>query len=116
VLTKRPANAVAHQDNLEFLEDVIPKTSSYKEIKAKAAAARARVSGEKAAGTAAAEDERPTDGMPNGKKAKSAVNGSVANGVSRGRVLSSDAADPNDQLEMEMRQAQQTDGDVDMTG
>jgi hypothetical protein len=116
VLTKRPANAVAHQDNLEFLEDVIPKTSSYKEIKAKAAAARARVSGEKAAGTAAAEDERPTDGMPNGKKAKSAVNGSGANGVSRGRVLSSDAADPNDQLEMEMRQAQQTDGDVDMTG
>lgn len=57
--------------------------------------------------------------MPNGKRAKSIMNGHAspaANGVSRGRVLSSDAADPNDQLETEMRQAQQHDGDVDMTG
>jgi hypothetical protein len=117
---KKPANAVTHQDNLEFLEDIIPKTTSYKEIKGKTAAARARVSGEKTAGAAAAEDERPTDGMPNGKRPKSIMNGRTAsptaNGLPRGRVLSSDAVDPNDQLETEMKQAQQNDEDVDMTG
>ncbi|KAK4126618.1 histone-fold-containing protein [Parathielavia appendiculata] len=114
---KDMANAVTHQDNLEFLEDVIPKTSSYKEVKAKATAARARVSGSKATGTSAAEDERPTDSMPNGKRPKTVLNGNGVNGLSRGaRVLSSDAADPNDQLETEMRQAHQDDGDVDMTG
>ncbi|KAG7287696.1 hypothetical protein NEMBOFW57_007209 [Staphylotrichum longicolle] len=119
---KDMANAVTHQDNLEFLEDIIPKTTSYKEIKAKAAAARARVSGEKTAAAAAAvEDERPTDGAPNGKRQKSIMNGNgapppAANGFTRVRVLSSDAVDPNDQLEMEMRQAQEQDGDVSMTG
>ena len=119
ILTDYPANAVTHQDNLEFLEDIIPKTTSYKEVKAKTAAARAKVSGEKTAGAVAAEEDRPTDGMPNGKRPKSIMNGHgspAANGVPRGRVLSSDAVDPNDQLEMEMRQAQQHDGDVDMTG
>ncbi|KAK4234634.1 histone-fold-containing protein [Achaetomium macrosporum] len=113
------ANAISHQDNLEFLEDIVPKTASYKEVKAKAAAARARVSGEKPTG-AAAENERPADAVPNGKRAKSAINGNgspATNGFSRSRVLSSDAADPNDQLELEMRQAQRSDdGDVDMTG
>lgn len=120
--TTPPANAVTHQDNLEFLEDIIPKTTSYKEIKAKAAAARARVSGEKTAAAAAAvEAERPTDGVPNGKRQKSIMNGNgapppAANGFTRVRVLSSDAVGPNDQLEMEMRQAQEQDGDVSMTG
>ncbi|KAK4099621.1 histone-fold-containing protein [Parathielavia hyrcaniae] len=114
---KDMANAVTHQDNLEFLEDVIPKTTSYKEVKAKAAAARARVSGGKGGGKAAAEGERPTDGgLPNGKRPKTVVNGNGVNGLSRGRVLSSDAADPNDQLETEMREAHRNDGDVDMTG
>lgn len=42
---KDVAAAVSHHDNLEFLEDVVPKTSSYKIIKAQAAAARARVKG-----------------------------------------------------------------------
>ena len=116
---------MTHQDNLEFLEDIIPKTTSYKEVKGKTAAARARVSGEKgdkaaaaAAAAAATEDDRPTEGMPNGKRPKSIMNGtaSPANGLSRAGVLSSDAIDPNDQLETEMRQAQQQDEDVDMTG
>lgn len=117
------ANAVAHQDNLEFLEDIIPKTTSYKDIKGKAAAARARLKGEKAG--AAGEDDRPTDGfMPNGKKPKSIImNGSgpspPTNGFSRSRVLSSDAAEPNAQLEADMIQARSqggNDNDVDMTG
>ncbi|KAK4134098.1 histone-fold-containing protein [Trichocladium antarcticum] len=113
------ANAVTHHDNLEFLEDIIPKTAAYKEVKAKAAAARARINGDKSA-KGPAEDDRPTDGMPNGKKAKSIMNGSGSpptNGFSRSHVLSSPAADPSAQLELEMRQAEQThDGDVDMTG
>lgn len=113
------ANAVTHQDNLEFLEDVVPKTTSYREIKSKVAAARARVGGEKGAG-AATEDDRPAEALPNGKRAKPTVNGNASpatNGLSRSRVLSSDAADPNDQLELEMRQAQRShDGDVDMAG
>ncbi|KAH6632023.1 histone-fold-containing protein [Chaetomium tenue] len=117
---KDMANAVTHQDNLEFLEDIIPKTTSYKEVKSKAAAARARVGGEKSgkAATAATEEDRPTEGMPNGKRPKSIMNGNApsANGLTRVGVLSSDAIDPNDQLETEMRQAQQQDEDVDMTG
>ncbi|KXX83387.1 DNA polymerase epsilon subunit C [Madurella mycetomatis] len=116
------ANAVTHQDNLEFLEDIIPKTSSYKDVKGKAAAARARLKGEKSG--VAGEDDRPTDGMPNGKKAKSIMNGGGSspstNGFSRSRVLSSDGGDANAQLEAEMLQAQRSqagqDGDVDMTG
>ncbi|SPQ20110.1 a518153d-3356-4710-a344-60fe39a3100c [Thermothielavioides terrestris] len=116
------ANAAAHQENLEFLEDVVPKTTTYREIKGKAAAARARVTGEKVPEGAAAADERPSDAMPNGKRAKPTVNGNAppaaANGLSRSRVLSSDAADPSDQLELEMRQAQRAndDEDVDMAG
>jgi len=78
------------------------------------------MSGEKTVGTAAAEEDRPADGVPNGKRSKSIMNGTTspaANGLSQGRVLSSDVVDPSDQLEMEMRQAQQHhDGDVDMTG
>jgi hypothetical protein len=118
----KTANAAAHQENLEFLEDVVPKTTTYREIKGKAAAARARVTGEKVPEGAAAADERPSDAMPNGKRAKPTVNGNAppaaANGLSRSRVLSSDAADPSDQLELEMRQAQRAndDEDVDMAG
>ncbi len=112
-----PVNAVIHQDNLEFLEDIVPKTTSFKEAKARTAATRARLSGDKSAAAAGADNERPTDsGLPNGKRQKSIMNGNGSNGFSRSRVLSSDAADPNDQLEMEMRQAQQHDEDVSMTG
>jgi hypothetical protein len=116
-----PANAISHQDNLEFLEDIVPKTASYREVKAKAAAARARVGAEKPTGVAT-EAERPSDAVPNGKRAKSIINGNghaspAANGISRSRVLSSDAVDPSDQLELEMRRAQRSDDeDVDMTG
>jgi hypothetical protein len=110
---------VTHHDNLEFLEDIIPKTAPYKEIKEKAAAARARLNGEKSAATAG-DEERPADGMPNGKKSKSIINGggsSSTNGFARSRVLSADSADPNAQLQAEMIQAHQSqDGDVDMTG
>ncbi|KAK4204834.1 histone-fold-containing protein [Triangularia verruculosa] len=119
------ANAVAHQDNLEFLEDVVPKTTSYKDVKGKAAAARTRVKGEKsgaaAAAAAAADAERGGEGaMPNGKKHK-ATNGthsSPANGIQRSRILSSDSGDPNAQLEAEAELARRggSGEDVNMTG
>ncbi|VBB84115.1 Putative DNA polymerase epsilon subunit C [Podospora comata] len=114
------ANAVAHQDNLEFLEDVVPKTTSYKDVKGKAAAARTRVKGgDKPSG------DQPEGGMPNGKKYKVAANGAGSSpdgGVQRSRILStSDAGDPNAQLEAEAeavitRRGGNDDGDVDMTG
>ena len=141
------ASAVMHHDNLEFLEDVIPKTAPYKQVKAQAAATRAALTGEKtasgdggAAGAGGASDGRddPAGILPNGKKHKSlngtasasgGVNGfggaSTGGAASRARILLSEE-DPNAQLEMEMMQAQQTqgstqqqgsqDGDVDMTG
>ncbi|KAK0715886.1 histone-fold-containing protein [Lasiosphaeris hirsuta] len=121
------ASAVSHHDNLEFLEDIIPKTSTYKQVKSQAAVTRAKLKGEKSgpAGAAAAgpaDEEEDLAAMPNGKKQKSIMNGAggnSTNGFSRSRVLSVDE-DPNAQLEMEMRQAhrsrQSQDGDVDMTG
>src|SRR5436190_19346049 len=74
------ANAVSHQDNLQFLEDIIPKTVPYKQIKAHAAATRANLGGGaktfSAAPTAAApaaEDSHPTPAQQtNGKKHKGA--------------------------------------------
>jgi DNA polymerase epsilon subunit 4 len=41
------ANAVAHHDNLQFLEDTIPRAVPYKKIKASAAAKRAQLTGAK---------------------------------------------------------------------
>ncbi|KAB5532593.1 histone-fold-containing protein [Coniochaeta sp. 2T2.1] len=112
---KDMANAVLSRDNLEFLEDVIPKVVSYGKIKDQAAATRAKLKGEKKTGIAgAAEDSAaPSGGLPNGKKHKTnghaATNGAVLGGAHDD--------DPSAQLEMEMRQAQRSnDGDVDMTG
>ncbi|KAK4187111.1 histone-fold-containing protein [Podospora australis] len=139
------ANAVAHQDNLEFLEDVIPRTASYKEVKAKAAAARSRVQGDKSVSSVSANGTSGTNDidilLPNGKRQKSIQlmngpttgtgtpdilspvmngSGSTSSKLHRSRILSSDAGDdPSTQLEMEMAR-QHVNGsdsqDVDMTG
>ncbi|KAM0438790.1 hypothetical protein ACHAPT_001549 [Fusarium lateritium] len=85
---KDVSNAVSHQDNLEFLEDVVPKTVAYKNIKAASKATQARLRGEHAAQTPVA----------NGAS-KPLVNGSA-----RPRA-DEKQDDPNDQLELEMRQA-----------
>ncbi|KAJ9148986.1 hypothetical protein NKR23_g4496 [Pleurostoma richardsiae] len=112
------ANAVQHQDNLEFLEDTIPKMAPYKQIKDQAAATRAHLRGEKAGEGTQAQHS-------NGKKQKSTVNGarrsmSSANGTGPSRGPGAEE-DPNAQLEMEMEMRQAAgaggdDGDVDMTG
>ncbi|KAI1491683.1 histone-fold-containing protein [Biscogniauxia mediterranea] len=140
------ANAVSHQDNLQFLEDIVPKTVPYKQIKAQAAAKRAQLSSG-SGGSKGGEDATTTTTMAsrpiaNGKKHKSsrasastttttngnnsnhhaAASASLANFVSgaRNSLRPEDEghhADPNDQLQSEMRQARSGGGDdVDMTG
>ncbi|KAK3318682.1 histone-fold-containing protein [Apodospora peruviana] len=130
------ATAVHTHDNLEFLEDVVPKVATFKHVKSQAAATRAKLNGEKSAANnngdaaAAAGEGSP---LPNGssKKAKVPVS-AILNGttttktngfISHGRGVLSSEEDPNAQLELEMRQAQQLsqqpphdDGDVDMIG
>ncbi|TID00318.1 putative transcription factor C16C4.22 [Colletotrichum higginsianum] len=104
------ATAVNHHDNLEFLEDVIPKTVPYKQIKDQAAASRAQ--------------PRKADQEP--KKRQSTLKTGAANGVNGS--AGSAAADPvttalhsDDsaaQLGARSRQsaANGDDEDVDMTG
>ncbi|KAI1734031.1 hypothetical protein F4680DRAFT_439816 [Xylaria scruposa] len=130
------ANAVSHHDNLQFLEDIIPKTVPYKQIKAHAAATRANLSGgaakaggsssaTAAAAAAAAEDSHPTPPRQiNGKKQKggrgstsASKNHSIASfvGASGAKIVSEDDAsmDPNEQLQDEMRRANREDDDDD---
>ncbi|KAI3335193.1 histone-fold-containing protein [Ustulina deusta] len=118
------ANAVSHQDNLQFLEDIIPKTVPYKQIKAHAAATRANLSGGSKAGSAGTavgpEDSRPVARQPNGKKHKGRGGGqsSITRfvGASGAQIVSEDDAslDPNEQLQDEMRRANREDDDVQM--
>ncbi|KAI0431630.1 hypothetical protein F5Y09DRAFT_304233, partial [Xylaria sp. FL1042] len=127
------ANAVSHQDNLQFLEDIIPKTVPYKQIKAHAAATRANLSGGSKTGDSGAgpEDSRPTASrQPNGKKHKgrgganggggsgAGGNSSIASfvGASGAKIVSEDdtSVDPNEQLQDEIRRANREDDDVHM--
>ncbi|KAL2754370.1 hypothetical protein ACRALDRAFT_2043370 [Sodiomyces alcalophilus JCM 7366] len=102
------ASAVAHNDNLEFLEDVIPKTVPYKKIKNQAAATRARVQGDSvdgAAGTLAA-----TTGA---KSRPSPLTAAVTTNGVNGHA--SPAADePGAPLETRPMQASDADGDGDV--
>jgi hypothetical protein len=114
------ANAVLHHDNLQFLEDIIPKTAPLRQIKDQAAATRAKLKGEKKNGVGEAygnadEELQNGTGDSNKKSKASAVNGN-GEALSNGFGGAADE-DPNTQLEMEMKQAQAgTDGDVHMTG
>ncbi|KAI0459523.1 histone-fold-containing protein, partial [Xylaria acuta] len=99
------ANAVSHHDNLQFLEDIVPKTVPYKQIKAHAAATRANLSGGAAAkaggggssntststtttiaAAAAAGDSHPTlPRQPNGGKKHKGGRGSASGGGGAGK-------------------------------
>lgn len=74
-----PAAAITHQDNLEFLDDTIPKTQPYREVKQKAAETRAKLTGSVKPTTAG--DGQPEDAaaaaphQTNGKKQKTLSNG-----------------------------------------
>ncbi|KAM6482350.1 histone-fold-containing protein [Trichoderma sp. SZMC 28011] len=121
---KDVANAISHRDNLEFLEDVAPKTVSLKKAKA---INQARLRGEPLPD--AAPSRAATNGAkkPKGAAAAAAVNGQPKAGTNpftlslRGEEREKKDAGgdgPSDQLELEMRQAAQPeeDADVDMTG
>ncbi|KND88488.1 DNA polymerase epsilon subunit C [Tolypocladium ophioglossoides CBS 100239] len=116
---KDVANAVSHQDSLEFLEDVVPKTVPLKKVRATAKATQARLRGDKSPENrpASSHAARPT-ANGNGSKA-TIVNGE---GAPFSVPLRADdrADDPNEQLELEMRQAaagrSSHDGDVPMSG
>ena len=111
------ANAVSANDNLEFLEDVVPKTHPYKAVRQKAAETRARINGD-----AATEEGQEGDAaLPNGKKQKLLVHGgsgmmdvSTASGTADREEGGEDAErkegeareeDANAQLELEANQA-----------
>lgn len=68
---KDVANAVSANDNLEFLEDVVPKTHPYKAVRQKAAETRARINGE----AVTEEGQESEAAAPNGKKQQLLVNG-----------------------------------------
>ncbi|PNP41720.1 hypothetical protein TGAMA5MH_06313 [Trichoderma gamsii] len=129
---KDVANAISRRDNLEFLEDVAPKTTTFKKAKA---AAQAQSRGEAIANADSAAAPRATanGGKSKSNGAKAAVNGQGKAGTnpftlslrgeesSRKETITTAPAvsdDANDQLELEMRQATrpQDDADVDMTG
>ncbi|KAI0888731.1 histone-fold-containing protein [Annulohypoxylon maeteangense] len=130
------ASAVAAKENLEFLEDVVPKTVPFKRIKAEAAATRAQLSSNASAVDRPGETQRETAngsgsgggggaGGSSSKKhrpstSRSSLNGSFV-GASGARIVSEDEdteVDPADQLRNEMREASRggRDEDVDMTG
>ena len=94
------ANAVSSNDNLEFLEDVVPKTQPYKAIRQKAAETRARINGD--ATTGEKQDGGQEAPATNGKKQKLLVNGGTGmlDAGSLGRE-----EDANAQLELEASQA-----------
>jgi DNA polymerase epsilon subunit 4 len=134
------ANAVLHHDNLEFLEDIVPKTATLRQVKDQAAATRAKLRGETNKNVPANGGDDAT--VPNGKKQKTMANGSGSSPGERGHKVNGGGSsgtnaldmssvliadeDPSAQLELEMRQAnrgheqgqsgQGGDGDVDMTG
>ncbi|KAF3061374.1 putative transcription factor C16C4.22 [Daldinia childiae] len=122
------AAAVSHQDNLEFLEDVIPKTAPYKQIKAQAAATRNQLSSGTPGIERVGDKQREvpaTNGGGSAKKhrpstSRSSLNGGSFVGASGARIMSDDDGaemDPADQLHHEMRQAnQEEDEDVQMSG
>lgn len=83
---------MAHIDNLEFLVDVVPRTVPFKQVREKKAPAAPKAgNGE----SSAAAGQATLDGM------SAFVNG--ANGAAGHDAEEEEVADPNAQLEMEMR-------------
>lgn len=108
------ANAVSHQDSLEFLEDTVPKTVPFKKALAVASATQARMRGENISaddGLQSTQDAATTNG-----NSTTLVNGDAST-FSVPLRIDDKHDDPNDQLEQEMRQAAgPNDHDVSMSG
>ncbi|PHH64613.1 hypothetical protein CDD81_4224 [Ophiocordyceps australis] len=105
------ANAISHKDNLEFLQDIVPKTVPFGRIKDIARQTQARLRGEKQAANGfnspAAELDtiRPfSNGLVGGA---TIVNGHASALAVASRSNDDSAMDPNDQLSLEASQAAQ---------
>ncbi|ATY63944.1 CBF NF-Y family transcription [Cordyceps militaris] len=108
---KDVASAVSHKDSLEFLEDTVPKTVPFKKAMAAALARQAHLRGENVTSD---EGLQATQEMANGSSSVR-VNGDRASFTLA--LRSDDRYDPNDQLELEMRQAAEPrNHDVSMGG
>ncbi|KOS21384.1 putative transcription factor [Escovopsis weberi] len=120
------ANAISHHDNLEFLEDVAPKTVPFRKVKALASAAQARVRSEATAPTAPSASMPQSRILSNGHAEPNG--GFFALSTREGRPKHHRPKQPrpkhtddesNAQLELEMRQAARPakdKADIDMTG
>ncbi|RDA86790.1 hypothetical protein CP532_6355 [Ophiocordyceps camponoti-leonardi (nom. inval.)] len=105
------ANAVSNHDNLEFLQDLIPKTTPYGKVKAKARETQARLRGDKSSG-------RSTKAAPitNGTGAV-IVNGDDGPFTVRRRSDDDRSIEPAEQMPHETaRLLPFHDGDVPMSG
>ncbi|KAK2595942.1 hypothetical protein QQS21_006537 [Conoideocrella luteorostrata] len=112
---KDVANAVSHQDNLEFLEDIVPKTTPFKKIKGSAQATQARLRGEKVPEPTTLASPQAATPAANGHGSSLIFNGQGSAFTVPLRI--DEREDPNEQLELEMRQASGTrNGDVSMSG
>ncbi|GAO18052.1 hypothetical protein UVI_02042980 [Ustilaginoidea virens] len=111
--TQLPPNAVSHQDHLEFLEDIVPKTAPYKKVKAAAETTQARLRGGKVP-EPVQQDYTQT--------AMDRSGGLIVNGASSASMVplrtNDRREDPSEQLRLAMRRANgsERDGDITMAG
>lgn len=111
------ASAISHHDNLEFLEDTVPRTIPYKLALAKAKTIQAQLRGE----NVTADEGLQSMQQPARTNGDSTVP-STEEVDSFETLLRIDDRpdDPNEQLELEMRQAaaepEPTENDIGMSG
>ncbi|TVY85811.1 hypothetical protein LAWI1_G006675 [Lachnellula willkommii] len=109
--TPLSAKAVAQLDNLQFLEDVVPRTVPFKEIKAKKTSA---------AGPSHSHAVANGEGSGNVESGQTTLDSkqfAVANGTNGdAESLDDGDNDPNTQLEMESRGARLSTGSAGLNG
>jgi len=107
-----PASAVSRNDNLEFLADIVPKTVPYKEVKEKKPPAARATNGESSMehGQTTLEGSRPAP-PPLLNGSGSGMNGIGHEGASDDGDDST-IADPDQQLQMEIRGARMSSGSI----
>lgn len=116
---KDMANAVSHNDNLEFLEDVVPRTVSYKKVKDTAIATQAKLRNEPGASivvtSAAASNKGSRNGPEKKDWPKAKANGftpRIIGGADREDRMSPDGStDATAQLKEEIEAVNERDGD-----
>ncbi|RDA95196.1 hypothetical protein CP533_1878 [Ophiocordyceps camponoti-saundersi (nom. inval.)] len=109
------ANAVSNQDNLEFLQDIIPKTIPYGKVKTSAKETQARLRGDKSTDKSKSKVAPITNGTGGGGAV--IVNGDDGAFAVRRRSDDDRSVDASEQMEHETaRLLPFHDGDVPMSG